>query len=232
MVPEGWVIQTIDDIAKVASGGTPSRKNDVYWEGDIPWVTTAEVNFNTIEDSVQKISKFGLDNSSAKLFPPDTILMAMYGQGKTRGKVAKLGIEASTNQACAAILLKEELSTDYYYLFLQSQYENIRNLSNSGGQKNLSAGLVKSIKVPVPPLTEQEKIAKILSTWDRAIEVTEKIISNSQKQKRSLMQQLLTGKKRLSGFRDDSFSVRKGFAKSKLGKIPDSWGMMLIKDYL
>lgn len=200
MVPEGWDIQTISDIAKVTSGGTPSRKNDAYWGGDIPWVTTAEVHFNTIEDSEQKITKTGLDNSSAKLFPPDTILMAMYGQGRTRGQVAKLGIEASTNQACAAIILKEELSTDYYYLFLQSQYENIRNLSNSGGQQNLSAGLVKSIKVPVPPLHEQKKIAKILSTWDRAIGVTEKLISNSQKQKKSLMQQLLTGKKRLPGF--------------------------------
>ncbi len=214
MVPDGWDIQTIADIAKVTSGGTPSRKNDAYWEGNIPWVTTAEVHFNTIVDSEQKITKSGLDNSSAKLFPSDTILMAMYGQGKTRGQVAKLGIEASTNQACAAILLKDNLSTDYYYLFLQSQYKNIRNLSNSGGQKNLSACLVKSIKVPVPPLLEQKKIAKILSTWDRAIEVTEKQISNSQQQKKFLMHQLLTGKKRLPGFSGE-------WEKKVLSKIAD-----------
>lgn len=103
MVPKEWEIKTIGDIATVSSGGTPSRKEQAYWNGDIPWVTTAEVQFKTILDSAEKITKEGLTNSSAKLFPINTILMAMYGQGKTRGQVAKLGIEASTNQACAAI---------------------------------------------------------------------------------------------------------------------------------
>ena len=197
MVPKGWELSSIGKISDVSSGGTPSRNNEAYWNGNIPWVTTAEVQFKIIEDTVEKITEEGLANSSAKLFPAGTILMAMYGQGKTRGQVAKLGIDASTNQACAAIVLHTGYEVDFYYQFLISQYENIREMANSGGQQNLSGGIVKSIPVPVPPLTEQKKIAKILSTWDNAISVTEKLLTNSQQQKKALMQQLLTGKKRL-----------------------------------
>ena len=197
MVPKEWEIKTIGDIATVSSGGTPSRKEQAYWNGDIPWVTTAEVQFKTILDSAEKITKEGLTNSSAKLFPINTILMAMYGQGKTRGQVAKLGIEASTNQACAAIILSSDYCVDYYYQFLIYQYENILDMSNSGSQENLSGSIVKSIPVLVPPYFEQEKIAQILSTWDQAISATEKLLENSQQQKKALMQQLLTGKKRL-----------------------------------
>ncbi|MCF2848350.1 restriction endonuclease subunit S [Pseudoalteromonas sp. ACER1] len=198
MVPNGWKKGVIEDIAKVSSGGTPSRQNDSYWlGGQIPWVTTTEVQFGVIKGTEQKITEAGLKNSSAKLFPKDTILMAMYGQGKTRGQVAKLGIEASTNQACAALLLNDGFEVDYYYQYLVSQYENIRELANSGGQQNLSAGIIKSIHVPIPPQLEQRKIAKILSTWDKAISTTERLIDNSTQQKKALMQQLLTGKKRL-----------------------------------
>ncbi|SHG84280.1 type I restriction enzyme, S subunit [Marinomonas polaris DSM 16579] len=198
MVPNGWEKGVIEDIAKVSSGGTPSRQNDSYWiDGQIPWVTTTEVQFGIINDTEQKITEAGLKNSSAKLFPKDTILMAMYGQGKTRGQVAKLGIEASTNQACAALLLNDGFEVDYYYQYLVSQYENIRELANSGGQQNLSAGIIKGIHVPIPPQLEQRKIATILSTWDKAISSTERLIDNSKQQKKALMQQLLTGNKRL-----------------------------------
>ncbi|PTB90737.1 restriction endonuclease subunit S, partial [Marinobacter sp. Z-F4-2] len=114
MVPDGWKLSTIEEISNVSSGGTPSRKNDAYWNGTIPWVTTAEVKFKVIEDTSEKITEEGLANSSAKLFPVDTILMAMYGQGKTRGQVAKLGIKASTNQACAAIVLHPGYEVEYY----------------------------------------------------------------------------------------------------------------------
>lgn len=200
MVPETWKLSTLDEIAKISSGGTPSRQTPEYWGGDVPWVTTAEVQFGTILDTAEKITVEGLKNSSAKLFPVDTILMAMYGQGKTRGQVAKLGIEASTNQACAAILLNEGHHVEYYFQFLMSRYEHIREMSNSGGQENLSGGIVKSIQVPVPPLPEQKKIAQILSTWDQAIATTERLLDLARQQKKALMQQLLTGKKRFPGF--------------------------------
>ncbi|EHU9083140.1 restriction endonuclease subunit S [Aeromonas dhakensis] len=221
MVPNGWKLGTIEEISSVSSGGTPSRKNESYWNGNIPWVTTAEVQFKIIEDTAEKITEEGLANSSAKLFPVDTILIAMYGQGKTRGQVAKLGIEASTNQACAAIILKAGYHVDYYYQFLISQYDNIREMANSGGQENLSGGIVKSIKVPVPPLPEQKKIAKILSTWDKAISTTEQLLANSQQQKKALMQQLLTGKKRLLDNNGVRFSGE--WKKSTLGNLGNTF---------
>jgi len=197
MVPSDWKVGTVEDIAQVTSGGTPSRKKDSYWAGGIPWVTTSEVKFGVITKAEQAITEEGLKNSSAKLFPKGTLLIAMYGQGKTRGQVAKLGIEASTNQACAALLLKSNNEVDYYFQYLISQYENLRESANNGGQKNLSAGIIKSMPVPIPPLPEQRKIAKILSTWDKAIATTEKLIAASKQQKKALMQQSLTGKKRL-----------------------------------
>lgn len=219
MVPSGWKLSTIEDIAVVSSGGTPSRKEPSYWGGDIPWVTTAEVKFGTIFDSSEKITADGLNNSSAKLFPKGTILMAMYGQGKTRGQVAKLGIEASTNQACAAIQLDSKSNVEYYFQFLQSRYQHIRDMANSGGQKNLSSGIVKSIQVPIPPAPEQKKIAQILSTWDQAITTTEQLLANSQQQKKALMQQLLTGKKRLHDQNGQPFTGE--WHKEELGKLLD-----------
>lgn len=197
---DGWDILSLSDIAEVSSGGTPSRSNNEYWDGNIPWVTTAEVNFGTIYDTKQKISQLGLEKSSAKLFPAGTILIAMYGQGKTRGQVAQLGIDATTNQACAAILLKQGFDSNYYYYFLESHYEKIRNLSNSGGQKNLSATLIKNISVPVPTLNEQKHIAEVILTWDNAIQSVEKLLGSKLTHKKALTQQLLSGKRRLPKF--------------------------------
>ncbi|PMR71706.1 restriction endonuclease subunit S [Halomonas heilongjiangensis] len=202
MVPEGWDKKNLQDIAKVTSGGTPSKRNEEYWGGDIPWVRTTEVQNCIINSGDVEVflTKEGVKNSSAKLLPEKTILLAMIGQGKTRGQVALSKIKITTNQNCAAIILSEGFHPEFYYNFLLSQYQQIRNFSNSAGQSNLSGALVKSIKVPVPPLVEQQKIARILSTWDEAITTTEHLIEASRKQKLALMQQLLTGKRRLSGF--------------------------------
>ena len=123
MLPKGWSRSTLGKIARVTSGGTPDRSKSEYWDGDVPWVTTGEIQFNTITATSEQITDIGLQNSSAKLFPPGTLLMAMYGQGKTRGQVAKLGIEASTNQACAAIQLQGNQDADFYFQYLSSQYE-------------------------------------------------------------------------------------------------------------
>lgn len=200
MVPKGWEVKNLGDIATISSGGTPSRSQSEYWDGDIPWVTTTEVNFGTITNTAQKITQLGMQCSSAKLFPKNTILMAMYGQGKTRGQVAKLGIEATTNQACAAIIPKSGHSHEFLFQYLQAEYENIRSMSNGGGQNNLSAGLIKEIPVPVPPLAEQTKIAQILSTWDKAIATTERLLANSQQQKQALLGPLLSGQQRFAGY--------------------------------
>lgn len=191
MLPKGWERSTLGEIARISSGGTPDRATPEYWGGEVPWVTTGEIQFNTITSTTEKITEAGLQNSSAKRFPPGTLLMAMYGQGKTRGQVAKLGIEAATNQACAAILLQDGHETDFYFQYLTSQYVAIRELGNAGTQQNLSGGILKSVPVPVPPISEQRHITKILATWDQAISATERLISNSRKQAQSLVHHLL-----------------------------------------
>jgi type I restriction enzyme, S subunit len=193
MLPDGWKRVRLGDIARISSGGTPDRSEPRYWNGDIPWVTTGEIQFNTITDTAEKITAEGLKHSSAKLFPPGTLLMAMYGQGKTRGQVAKLGIEAATNQACAAMRLSDDCDLDYIYQCLASHYEAIRELGNAGAQQNLSAALVKGITLPLPPQQEQVRIGALASCWDEAIASTGQLLANSRRQKQDLMQGLLTG---------------------------------------
>lgn len=191
MLPEGWSRRTLGEVARITSGGTPDRAEPSYWGGEIPWVTTGEIQFNTITNTTEKITEAGLRNSSAKLFPQGTLLMAMYGQGKTRGQVAKLGIEAATNQACAAIMAGDSCDGDYLYQFLASQYDEIRKLGNAGTQQNLNAGLIGEIALPVPPRAEQQRIARIASAWDEAIDATERMHANSRRQKKDLMSMLL-----------------------------------------
>ena len=123
VIPIDWQVKRIGELALVGSGGTPSRKNPAYWGGSIPWVTTSQIDFGSIESADQFISELGLENSAAKLLPKGTLLLALYGQGKTRGKVAVLGIEAATNQACASISLSSNVSRDYVLHFLVSRYE-------------------------------------------------------------------------------------------------------------
>ncbi len=187
-----WSNSKIDDIAVVTSGGTPSRSNLTFWDGNIPWVTTSLVDFNIIQSAEEFITQKGLDNSSAKLFPKNTILMAMYGQGITRGKVAILGIDATTNQACAAIKLQSNYDTQFIFQNLMSRYEEIRDLSNDGGQKNLSAGIIKEIEVYYPEKREQTKIASFLSAVDEKIsQLTQKHELLSQ-YKQGMMQKLFS----------------------------------------
>ena len=165
-----WIPAKLGDVSTVKSGGTPSRSNPDYWDGAIPWVTTSLIDSNIIVDVEEHITKAGLENSSAKVFPKHTILMAMYGQGKTRGKVAMLGIDAATNQACAAIILNRGIETRFVFQNLLSRYEEIRKLSNPGGQENLSAGLIENIPISYPKdPKEQQRIADCFSTVDAVV---------------------------------------------------------------
>lgn len=163
MVPNGWEIRPLADIALVTSGGTPSRARPEFWEnGTIPWIRTTEVQncILTPDDIQEYISEKGLKSSSAKLVPSGTVLLAMIGQGKTRGQVALLKFESTINQNCAAIIFDDYQEPYFHFNVLLSQYEVIRGMSNSAGQSNLSGALVKTIKVPVPPLVEQKKLLK------------------------------------------------------------------------
>lgn len=218
MLPEGWKRVALGDIAQITSGGTPDRSEPRYWGGEIPWVTTGEIQFNTIMGTVEKITNDGLNSSSAKLFPAGTLLLAMYGQGKTRGQVAKLGIEAATNQNSAAILFDENQNSDFYFHYLASRYEDIREFGNSGGVSHLNAGLLKLIKVPTGPFCEQARMAEIFSAWNAAITVTENLLANSRRQKAALTHDLLLGRVRCAGY---TKSVKR--VMTRVGKLPEDW---------
>lgn len=198
-IPNSWQIRQIRDVATISSGSTPNRENPQYWDGDIPWVTTGELESGTITSTREKISQKALEETSLKIYPAGTLLMAMYGQGKTRGTTAMLGIDATINQACAAITV-EQGSKEYLLFLLQGAYADIRKLSNTGNQENLNAEIIKTFPVIYAPIDEQQQIVDILSGQDRLIKLKEKLLAEKQRQKKYLMQQLLTGKKRLPGF--------------------------------
>lgn len=192
----------LGDIATIYSGGTPSRNEPSYWGGKIPWVKTTQIQNKVINnaDVDEWITEEGQKNSSTKMVSKGSILMAMYGQGKTRGQVAILGLNATINQACAAIQLKEDADRDYVFQQLLFRYNAIRRLSNSGSQENLSAGLIKEIIFPLPDLKSQKFIANILAIWDSAIEKTERLIEAKEKWLDWFRLNILTGKKRFKGF--------------------------------
>ena len=200
VIPEDWEANKLGDIAVISSGGTPSRNNPSYWNGDIPWITTTRIDFNTIFYSDEFITQLGLHNSSAKLYDENTLLMAMYGQGKTRGKIAILGIKAAINQACASIRINQNHHNKYVFYYLLSKYEAIRILSNTGNQENLNGNLIKDINLLVPPLPEQKAIARVLSDVDELIRECDTLLAKKRDIKQGTMQQLLTGKQRLPGF--------------------------------
>jgi type I restriction enzyme, S subunit len=186
-----WEEAQLGGLFDTTSGGTPDRAKKEYWSGTIPWVTTSLVDFNVITKAHEFISEAGLENSSAKLLPQGTVLIAMYGQGKTRGKVAMLGIAAATNQACAAILPNDKVDQRFTFASLCSRYEEMRALSNSGGQENLSQGLIRGLPFRYPKdVGEQSKIVGCLSALDFAITAESEKLEALKIHKRGLMQQL------------------------------------------
>lgn len=201
LVPESWEVKKVGEIADVFSGGTPGRTEKLYWEnGTIPWVKTGEIDYCLITDSEEKITEIGYENSSTKLCKNGTLLMAMYGQGITRGKVAILGLDATINQACAAIIPKNEnqIKTKFLYYFFEKNYESTRNLGHGANQKNISGTLIKSIDVAFSnSVQEQNLIVEALELFDR-----KKQILNSKKQTlntlfKTLLHELMTGQRRV-----------------------------------
>lgn len=200
-----WRSEKISEIANVSSGSTPNRNNPSYWNGDIPWITTSLINFNTIEKAKEFITKEGLKNSSTKLYPKNTILMAMYGQGVTRGKVAILGIEATTNQACASISLKPNFNVNFIFQNLSKRYEEIRDLSNDGGQKNLSGSIIKEISISYPTEKEQTKIAEFLSAVDDKISQLNRELELLNQYKKGVMQKIFSQEIRFKNENGEDF---------------------------
>lgn len=169
-VKDSWGKKQISEICYTRSGGTPARNQPEYWNGDIPWIKTGEINFNTIYQAEEFITKEGMENSSAKLINKGSLLMAMYGQGVTRGRVALLGIDATINQACVAMTVKNEneILPKFLFYYLMSKYEFIRTLSNGTNQENLNQKIVETLNVDFPNHTTQRQI---VSELDAQMEV-------------------------------------------------------------
>lgn len=161
-LPEGWCWASVDQIVYlVGTGATPERGNSRYWnEGRIAWVTSSCVNFETITEAHEFITEAAIAETNAKTYAPGTLLVAMYGEGKTRGKVTELRIHAATNQACASLVFgayNQSLS-GYLKLYLKNNYESMRRLASGGVQPNLNISMIRSLVVPLPPLQEQLRI--------------------------------------------------------------------------
>lgn len=158
-----------DICTKVCSGGTPASSNPAYYNGNIPWLNTNEVNFCNIYSTNKTISEEGLKNSAAKYIPQNTVIVAMYGV--TAGKCAIAKIPLTTNQACCNLVINKEIADyRYVYYYLKQQSESLNKLAIGGAQQNLNALTIKKIKIALPPLPTQQKIASILSSYDRLIE--------------------------------------------------------------
>ena len=159
--PKGWESSTLGEQCDVGTGSTPSRQNADYFIGNIPWVKSTEVDWGTILTTSETISEDGRNNARLKMYPKGSIILALYGQGITRGKSALLGIEATLNQACAALITKESISNYFVFSFLRFSYENLRNQARGGNQENLNLNIVKSFPIYLPPKELQEKWSKI-----------------------------------------------------------------------
>ncbi|QTN01150.1 restriction endonuclease subunit S [Sediminibacillus dalangtanensis] len=188
-------VKRITEICNVSSGGTPSRKEKKYFNGDIPWVKTTEVRNNIITETEETITELGLKNSSAKLYPSGSLIVAMYGQGATRGRTGKLGIEASTNQACAVLTeFSPNVNVDFVWYYLMSEYSNLRKLASGNNQPNLNADMIKNYEIPLPPRTKQNELSITVRNAYNNISNLEQQLEEKYNEISNLIRDLLTGK--------------------------------------
>ena len=162
-LPQGWVWSSIGQCFQVAVGATPSRKEPAYWNGAIPWVSSGEVRFCHITATKEQITEDGLLNSSTQLNPVGSVLLGLIGEGKTRGQVAILDVEAANNQNCAAIWVSEtEIPPEYVYCWLWSQYEQTRRGSSGNNQPALNKSIVERICLPLAPVDELKETMRVV----------------------------------------------------------------------
>lgn len=195
-VPENWCWTRMQEIAQWGSGGTPSRKIPEYYNGDIPWIKTGELNDNYIFETEEHITQKAISHSSAKMFPLNTVAIAMYGA--TIGKVGILGIPAATNQACACGIVYS--STNYKYLFYYacSQKNHFIKKGKGGAQPNISQEIIKSHEFPLPPLLEQQRIVdrieSLFAKLDEAKQKAQDTLDSFEIRKAAILHKAFTGK--------------------------------------
>ena len=186
-IPEHWNVRKFKTIGKLNSGGTPSTQVKEYWNnGTIPWLSSGEINNNIIESSNEKITELGLRESTARLFPKGSVLLAITGQGKTRGRTSLLKIDSSSNQSVVGIAIDHSKIFNYFlWYYLQSQYWNLRSLSQGSAQSGLNLHILKNYYIPSNSLIEQKEIVDYIDEHTLKINL---VIKNIQSQIKKLQE--------------------------------------------
>jgi type I restriction enzyme S subunit len=241
LAPSDWQVRSVEDVCKrVTSGGTPSRRRpDFYVDGSWPWVKTQELQDTWIEDSEEKITDEAVMNSSAKVLPPNTILLAMYGA--TVGQLGVLRSPMTCNQACCAMIVDSE-KADFRYLFYHLRYSRpqLKSLATGAAQQNLSGAIIKSLLYPFPPLAEQKAIAAVLGALDDKIELNRRMNATLEAIARALFQSWFVDfdpvRAKLDGRTPVALDPATAalfpdcFNDSDVGRIPQGWTVGAVSD--
>ena len=222
----GWPLASIESLCiKVTSGGTPSRSNPAYYEnGTIPWIKTGELKDWYVDAIQEQITEAALRESSAKQFPKDTVLLAMYGDGKTMGSVGLLRKPCATNQACCAMLTDPAKCDPKFLLYSLIYFRPaILKLTIAGAQRNLNGATIKQFKIGAPDIYEQRRIASILSAYDDLIENITRRIAILEEMARRIYEEWFVR------FRFPGHEQVK-MVESELGLIPEGWAVGTIND--
>lgn len=209
-----WKEVRLGDVCtRVCSGGTPKSTNLSYYGGEIPWLNTKEIDFNRIYSTEKTITDSGLNNSSAKWIVPNTVTVAMYGA--TAGKSCIVKVPMTTNQACCNLTINDEVADyEFVYYLLKNDYTTLASLANGGAQQNLNAQIIKDYVLKMPSLADQRRIASILSSLDRKIELNNKINADLEEMAQAIFKNWFVD---FEPFKDGKF------VDSELGIIPEGW---------
>lgn len=210
LIPEDWIVVEFQEVMDgFSSGQTPYRGKPEFYKGDIPWITSGELNYNLITDTKEKITSEGVQDANLKIIPKGTFLFAITGleAAGTRGSCAITGIEATTNQSCMALYPKKGLLITPYLYHFYVRYGNELAFKFCQGtkQQSFTGGIAKKLPIIIPPLPEQTAIATALSDMDALIAQTEKLIEKKKTIKQGVMQELLRPKE--------------GWVTKKLGEV-------------
>lgn len=197
--PSDWLKVRFGEVFEVEVGATPSRRIPEYWSGDIDWVSSGEVRFNTIFKTREQITQTGLEHTSTNVQPVGTVMLAMIGEGKTRGQAAILNIPATHNQNTAAILVsKTPCQPKYVYYFLQMNYENTRRVGSGNNQKALNKERIRALRFPFASFTEQrvivEEIEARLSVCDNIEKTVDTALVQAEAMRQIILKQAFEGR--------------------------------------
>lgn len=212
-----WAKKKLGEVADVTAGGTPSTLESEYWNGNIRWMNSGELNLKRVYEVVNRITELGLRNSSTKLLPKYCILIGLAGQGKTRGTVALNMVELCTNQSIGSILPNKNYYHDFLYHNLDNRYDELRGLSTGdGGRGGLNLQILKSLYVSLPTIEEQTKIASFLTAVNEKLLSLKKRKELLEQYKKGVMQKLFLQELK---FKDDDGNDFPDWEVKKLGQI-------------